>query len=64
MTLPAGVQPDFPLARLTTIRAGGHADFYARPDSPKALAALLAWAGEQGARGRSGGIGIEPADSG
>ena len=47
MTLPAGVQPDFPLARLTTIRAGGHADFYARPDSPEALAALLAWAGEQ-----------------
>ena len=47
MTLPGGVQPDFPLARLTTIRAGGEADFYARPDSPEALAALLAWAGEQ-----------------
>ncbi len=47
MTLPGGVQPDFPLARLTTIRAGGQADFYARPDSPEALAALLAWAGEQ-----------------
>ncbi len=47
MTLPAGVRSGFPLARLTTIRAGGDADFYARPDSPEALAALLAWAGER-----------------
>ncbi len=47
MTAPPGVQPDFPLARLTTIRAGGRADFYARPDSPDALAALLAWARDE-----------------
>jgi UDP-N-acetylmuramate dehydrogenase len=45
---PAGVESGFPLARLTTIRAGGHADFYARPDSSEALALLLAWARDQG----------------
>jgi UDP-N-acetylmuramate dehydrogenase len=48
VTAPAGVQSDFPLARLTTIRAGGQADFYARPDSPEALTALLAWARDEG----------------
>jgi UDP-N-acetylenolpyruvoylglucosamine reductase len=41
---PAGVQADYPLARLTTIRTGGPADFFARPDSPKRLSELLAWA--------------------
>jgi UDP-N-acetylenolpyruvoylglucosamine reductase len=45
---PAGVESGFPLARLTTIRAGGHADFYARPDSSEALVQLLAWARDQG----------------
>jgi UDP-N-acetylenolpyruvoylglucosamine reductase len=45
---PAGVESGFPLARLTTIRAGGQADFYARPDSSEALAVLLAWARDQG----------------
>ncbi len=48
MKPPAGVESGFPLARLTTIRAGGHADFYARPDSSEALAQLLAWARDQG----------------
>lgn len=43
MSLPEGVQRDFPLARLTTVRTGGPADFYARPDTPDRLAALLAW---------------------
>ena len=33
MTVPAGVERDFPLARLTTVRTGGPGDFYARPDS-------------------------------
>jgi UDP-N-acetylenolpyruvoylglucosamine reductase len=42
--VPDGVQPDYPLARLTTIRTGGPADFFARPDSPDRLAELLAWA--------------------
>jgi UDP-N-acetylenolpyruvoylglucosamine reductase len=44
---PAGVESGFPLARLTTIRAGGQADFYARPDSSEALAVLLAWVRDQ-----------------
>jgi UDP-N-acetylenolpyruvoylglucosamine reductase len=43
---PAGVQADYPLARLTTIRTGGPADFFARPDSPERLSELLAWAAE------------------
>jgi UDP-N-acetylenolpyruvoylglucosamine reductase len=41
---PPGLTTDFPLARLTTIRTGGHADFYARPDSADSLAELLGWA--------------------
>jgi UDP-N-acetylenolpyruvoylglucosamine reductase len=45
---PPGVKTDFPLARLTTVRTGGHADYYARPDSAEALWALLAWAGADG----------------
>jgi UDP-N-acetylenolpyruvoylglucosamine reductase len=45
---PAGVRPDYPLARLTTIRTGGPADFFARPDSPERLAELLAWADAAG----------------
>ncbi len=44
MTEPEGMQRDFPLARLTTVRTGGHADLYARPDSDERLVALLAWA--------------------
>ena len=46
--LPEGVQADYPLARLTTIRTGGPADFFARPDSVDRLAGLLAWAKEGG----------------
>lgn len=48
MTEPAGVERDFPLARLTTVRTGGPADFYARPESVERLAELLDWAGEAG----------------
>ena len=48
MSTPAGVEADYPLARLTTIRTGGHGDFFARPDSPEALAELLAWATAEG----------------
>jgi UDP-N-acetylenolpyruvoylglucosamine reductase len=43
---PAGVEADYPLVRLTTIRTGGPADFFARPDSPERLSELLAWAAE------------------
>jgi UDP-N-acetylmuramate dehydrogenase len=49
MTL-AGVERDFPLARLTTIRAGGNADWFARAGSPERLAELLDWARQQGLR--------------
>jgi UDP-N-acetylenolpyruvoylglucosamine reductase len=44
MSPPARVQADYPLARLTTIRTGGHGDFSARPDSLDALSELLVWA--------------------
>ena len=45
---PEGVQRDYPLARLTTIRTGGAAEFFARPGTLEALERLLAWAGAQG----------------
>jgi UDP-N-acetylenolpyruvoylglucosamine reductase len=48
MNPPPGVQADYPLARLTTIRTGGQGDFFARPESPEALAVLLAWARSEG----------------
>jgi UDP-N-acetylenolpyruvoylglucosamine reductase len=41
---PAGVQRDFPLARLTTIRTGGSAELFARPGTVEELETLLAWA--------------------
>jgi UDP-N-acetylenolpyruvoylglucosamine reductase len=41
---PDGVERDKPLARLTTVRTGGPADFFARPASAERLAELLAWA--------------------
>lgn len=46
----AGVTRDFPLARLTTVRTGGAADFFARPRSEGELLGLLAWAGEKEVR--------------
>src|SRR5450755_1176469 len=45
--LPEGVQRDFPLARLTTIRTGGPADLFARPGTIGELQALLAWAARE-----------------
>jgi UDP-N-acetylmuramate dehydrogenase len=41
---PPGVERDYPLARLTTVRTGGPGDFYARPDSVERLVELLTWA--------------------
>jgi UDP-N-acetylmuramate dehydrogenase len=41
---PQGVQRDYSLARLTTIRAGGPAEFFARAGSIGQLERLLAWA--------------------
>jgi UDP-N-acetylmuramate dehydrogenase len=44
---PPGVEREFPLARLTTVRTGGNADWFARPANAKLLTDLLAWAGEE-----------------
>jgi UDP-N-acetylmuramate dehydrogenase len=41
---PPGVQSDYSLARLTTVRTGGQADFFARPEGDEELIELLAWA--------------------
>ena len=41
---PSGVHPEYPLARLTTIRTGGAAELFARPRSVLELRELLAWA--------------------
>ncbi len=38
------VERDYPLARLTTVRAGGNAELFARPTSEDELVGLLAWA--------------------
>jgi UDP-N-acetylenolpyruvoylglucosamine reductase len=46
--LPAGVETNYPLARLTTVRTGGPADYFARPASQQSLVELLAWAKEAG----------------
>jgi UDP-N-acetylenolpyruvoylglucosamine reductase len=45
---PAGVRKDYPLSRLTTVRVGGPADFFAQAESERELVELLAWAGEEG----------------
>lgn len=44
MSVPAGVERNFPLARLTTVRVGGRADWFARPGSEDEVVELLAWA--------------------
>jgi UDP-N-acetylenolpyruvoylglucosamine reductase len=46
--LPAGVQRDYSLARLTTVRAGGPADLFARPAAEGQLVELLRWAAGAG----------------
>ena len=48
MTAPEGVEADISLARLTTIRTGGSAEWFARVDSEPRLAELLAWAEGEG----------------
>src|SRR5437763_16643763 len=45
---PPGIERDFPLARLTTIRTGGPAELFARPGSLDELERLLAWAAAEG----------------
>src|ERR1700759_136868 len=46
--VPDGIQRDYPLSRLTTIRTGGPAELFARPGTVAELEAVLAWAGGQG----------------
>ena len=45
---PEGIERDFPLARLTTVRTGGRADWFARPGDEEQLVELLAWAHREG----------------
>lgn len=47
-TRPVGIERDFPLARLTTVRTGGAADWFARPAEAERLVELLAWAESEG----------------
>src|SRR5438552_2292874 len=46
---PAAVEVDRPLARLSTVRTGGAAQFFARAGSEAQLGKLLAWARDAGA---------------
>jgi UDP-N-acetylmuramate dehydrogenase len=46
--LPEGIQRDYPLARLTTVRTGGPAELFARPGSVAELERVLAWAHDAG----------------
>jgi UDP-N-acetylenolpyruvoylglucosamine reductase len=46
---PASVESERPLARLSTVRTGGKAEFFARAGSERELAELLAWARDAGA---------------
>ena len=41
---PPGIQRDYPLARLTTIRTGGRGELFARPGSLEELERVLGWA--------------------
>jgi UDP-N-acetylmuramate dehydrogenase len=45
---PATIETDYPLSRLTTVRAGGVADMFARPASEEELVRLLRWAMDEG----------------
>ena len=48
MSAPQGVEREYPLSRLTTIRTGGPADWFARPEREHELVDLLGWAAEEG----------------
>lgn len=47
MTVPPGIERDYPLDRLTTVRAGGRADLFARPANEAELVELLRWAADE-----------------
>src|SRR3954471_23934879 len=46
--VPEGVTADYPLARLTTVRTGGPADYFARPGSNELVVELLKWSETHG----------------
>ena len=48
--LPEGIERNYPLARLTTIRTGGPAELFARVGTLARLEALLRWAADHGHR--------------
>jgi UDP-N-acetylenolpyruvoylglucosamine reductase len=48
--VPEGIQRDYPLSRLTTIRTGGPAELFARPGTVAELESVLAWAAAEGVR--------------
>ena len=47
MTAPPGVESSYPLARLTTVRTGGPADWFATAEDAERLTGLLAWARDE-----------------
>ena len=47
-SVPEGVERDFPLARLTSVRTGGPSDWFAKPGTEERLVELLAWAVGEG----------------
>jgi UDP-N-acetylmuramate dehydrogenase len=48
VSIPDGLRRDYPLERLTTVRTGGPADFFARPGRLGDLLELLRWADADG----------------
>lgn len=46
MSIPQEIERDYPLARLTTVRTGGNAKFFARVATESELCELLGWAHE------------------
>ncbi len=50
MNEPAGIERDFPLARLTTVRTGGVGEYFARAGSEEQLLELLVWAAAGGVK--------------
>ncbi len=45
---PDGIERDYPLERLTTVRTGGPADLFSRPVTEVGLVETLAWAASEG----------------
>jgi UDP-N-acetylenolpyruvoylglucosamine reductase len=50
MTAPDGVEARYSMARLTTVRTGGSADYFARAGTEERLLELLRWAKDDGIR--------------